>query len=344
MDDYGISVNAVRETIQLIRQEALSSVSFMVNMAESEVCAAMPLPYKRKIVTSVHLNVLEGRCSSKAEDIGLMVNGNGNFKLSWLKILMKSKNKEFRSQLKKEFCSEIDRYCQLLGLNEGGEPLRLDSYQHVHMIPRVFCILCELAESGKYRIEYNHRMKSKGKYITFEEILLMLLIVQLSMLVLANIIKVTDCLNHDASTAICHGVEIWRNWDLFLPDFVSSSTLELDCASFFAAPLYLVSGNLGLSLALIHICTGGFLLAALLLFTPHRQGELQYINMLFFSADQYEIRLICLLCLFYLTTYCGSRMCKKYITVAIITALVFSYRVIRGCLCYGSNLNAVSSI
>lgn len=152
-DDYGISVNAAKETIQLIEQEALTSVSVMVNMAESELCASMLLPYKEKILASVHLNILEGQCCCDSKDIGMLVDINGNFKLSWMDILMKSGSKTFRKQLKLEFTSQINRYCQMMGIEEG-EALRLDSHQHIHMVPGVFRTLCQLAEESKYRMEY----------------------------------------------------------------------------------------------------------------------------------------------------------------------------------------------
>src|SRR5699024_10081333 len=83
-----------------------------------------------------------------------------------------------------------------------------------------------------------------------------------------------------------------------------------------AAPIYMVTNNLGLSLASIHAVfyfivvwilhdiaknlrasTSQFLFSVLLLFTPYSVGQVEWANMLFVGVAQYEFRVIVLLML-----------------------------------------------
>lgn len=64
-------------------------------------------------------------------------------------------------------------------------------------------------------------------------------------------------------------MEMWKN-GIFLEDFsFYSSSLEIDCIGFFAAPIYLLTKNLGLSMALCHGI--GYLVIAYLLFDITKQ-------------------------------------------------------------------------
>lgn len=144
-------------------------------------------------------------------------------------------------------------------------------------------------------------------------ILLCLVIIQFFLIVYVNLIHTVDMLDYDSALAFRHSVEIWKN-GLFLEDFNYFSTLEIDNAAFFAAPLYILTGHLSTSMTVSHIIfylaiafvlgdifkkinanKSKYLIALLLIFTPYTFGQLEWANMLFLMVGQYEFRVIVLL-------------------------------------------------
>ncbi|MBQ7766463.1 MAG: hypothetical protein IJ397_06455 [Lachnospiraceae bacterium] len=143
--------------------------------------------------------------------------------------------------------------------------------------------------------------------------LLVLLFAQCLAIFLFNLLQTEDYLFLDNALAIRHGVEMWRN-GLFLDGYHYYSTMEIDNAAFFAVPLYFLTGNLGLSLGIIHvilyvICAfliysvfknAGYdtkygFLATFLLFTPFVIQGLDWGNMLFITVGQYQFRVMVML-------------------------------------------------
>lgn len=154
------------------------------------------------------------------------------------------------------------------------------------------------------------------KYNVQRVLLIVLLALQFLLVISINVFKSEQMLGFDSSLAIRHSVEMWKNKNIFLDNFQYFSTIEIDNAAFFAAPLYLLSGNLGVSLAVVHallyivtflVCCDIFknlkmnvmcgALATALIFSPYAVGELEWSNMLFFVIGQYEFRIIVMLLL-----------------------------------------------
>lgn len=184
-------------------------------------------------------------------------------------------------------------------------------------------------------------MKGIKNNVTYSRIMLLLLAFQLILLSYCNFVRVPYRFDHDAAVAVRHAVDMWREGTIFLPDFICSSTFEIDCVSFFAAPLYILTGSLGFSLGVVHIIVGcialfyifGIIrnlrlpleycaLAALLVFTPYAQGQTSYVNMLFYSVGQYEFRMICMLSLLFLLGWDRGKS-KLYYAAAAISAMFF---------------------
>lgn len=130
---------------------------------------------------------------------------------------------------------------------------------------------------------------------------------------LFNLFQTERYLFFDNALAIRHGIEMWRN-GLFLDGYNYFSTMEIDNAAFFAVPLFFLTNNLGLSLAIVHLLlyilcvyliysifkNGGYdtkygLVAAFLLFTPYVIAGLDWGNMLFVTVGQYEFRVMVML-------------------------------------------------
>lgn len=116
-----------------------------------------------------------------------------------------------------------------------------------------------------------------------------------------------DC---DAAKVFTNVVEMWRTGSLVIPGWSYLTTMELDCATLLALPLYGLTGNVltafrAVSVALpflwaalvIWLCgrlgaerTTGCAAAALVIM-PYAFGMLDYWNMLFFGAAQYTVKL-----------------------------------------------------
>ena len=149
------------------------------------------------------------------------------------------------------------------------------------------------------------------------KILALLAIMQFCAVAYVNFTMSYDLLDMDASLAMRHATEMWKH-GLFLKEFAYVTSMEIDAATFFAAPIYLLIGNLNIALGITHsilyllivwllydisrnlsvnVGKNGFLLSVLLCFTPYasKPGYLDWSNMLFFCGGQYEFRVICML-------------------------------------------------
>ncbi|MGI0530113.1 ChbG/HpnK family deacetylase [Treponema socranskii] len=103
---------------------------------------------------SVHLNFMEGACIAGKENVPHLVDENGYFNVSWLKLLLWSYVPVLRGKIKKELSLEIIFQTQRLidcGLIDK-EHLRFDSHQHPHMIPVVFDSLLDAIEEKNGRL------------------------------------------------------------------------------------------------------------------------------------------------------------------------------------------------
>ena len=171
--------------------------------------------------------------------------------------------------------------------------------------------------------------------------LLSLVILQFIAIFFINFTKTRQMLGFDSSLAIRHTVEMWKN-GLFLKDFNYFSTLEIDNVAFFAAPIYILTGKLNVSIAIVHIIfyliivyiiydlfknvqgkNINFLIAILILFTPFSYGELDWANLIYVMVGQYEFRIIVLLLMMDTIILSASDDYKKnkFILLVCVTAM-----------------------
>ncbi len=154
--------------------------------------------------------------------------------------------------------------------------------------------------------------------------------VQLLIIFCCNYFKAFDMLDYDSAMAVRHAVEMWRNGTIFLKDFNYTTSMEIDCAAFLAAPVYLLTGNYGLGIAGAHLLLDGIaayliyrilknlnvayefrMLGILLIFLPYKYGQLEWSNMIFLSVGQYEFRVISVLFLFLMLS-CKDKWNKRF--------------------------------
>ena len=175
-----------------------------------------------------------------------------------------------------------------------------------------------------------------------QKLLIVLVIIQFGVIIFINLTKTKQMLGYDSSLAIRHAVEMWKN-GLYLKDFQYFSTMEIDNVAFFAAPIYILTGKLNVSIAIMHIVfyiiiagilydicrnTQGkkinYLLAILLFFTPFSFGELEWANLIYLMVGQYEFRIIVLLLIIDTILMCSSNALKqiKFIALVCVTSIM----------------------
>lgn len=157
-DDFGESVHASRDILDCILAGKLNSISVLCNMSCFEACVDMyrkELPnFPGKILISVHINIMEGSCLCDSETIPDLVNKEGHFSSSWEKLFLRSflpGRKKLKEQLKAEMKAQI---LTLRKAFPEMEKLRIDSHQHIHMIPAAASALAEVLKEEKWEAEY----------------------------------------------------------------------------------------------------------------------------------------------------------------------------------------------
>lgn len=147
-DDYGLFPAQSKRILDCFDNGVLNGTSVMPNSEFLPECLKL-LP-DAGLSLSVHLNLMEGRCVAPKEDLDLLVNEDGVFSVSFLRLLLcglTGKRERYKHQLKRELRAQIQALLPLFA--QLGQPLRLDGHAHWHMLPVVFDALMEvIAEDG----------------------------------------------------------------------------------------------------------------------------------------------------------------------------------------------------
>ena len=144
-----------------------------------------------------------------------------------------------------------------------------------------------------------------------ELILIITLIVQGLFIFYMNFFAFDKILNFDGMNLMLHAVEMWNNKTPFITGWVETTTLELDCATLIAAPVYGFTKNIIISFGIANMIylfyfvlvvkqlfkyagyEKKFLLLALsVILVPYTVGMVEYFNMLFFQGAQYSVKVL----------------------------------------------------
>ena len=142
-DDFGMSQDFNRAVLVGYSDGFLRSASICANGPSFESAVNEILPECQNLSLGVHLNIIEGKSLTHCP---LLTDDNGDFNNGYLSLILKSQNKEFLSQVEKEFRKQIEK------VKEVASPDHIDSHVHVHAIPPIFKIACKLAK--EYGIPY----------------------------------------------------------------------------------------------------------------------------------------------------------------------------------------------
>jgi len=149
-DDFCFSKEISEDILDCYREGTLHGISIMPNSPQFHECMKM-LEGITDLKKSIHFSISEGPCVADKNDVSLLVDEKGMFKLSFFKLLMMSlgpKKKELGRQLKCELKAQFDKAYPYL------DTVDIDSHVHYHMIPIVFGTLIDIAEESDKEIGY----------------------------------------------------------------------------------------------------------------------------------------------------------------------------------------------
>lgn len=133
-DDFGISKGVNAAIVKAHREGILNSASLMINQkyAAEAVKLAKEMP---ELEMGLHVNLTNEYPAASAQEIPLLVDGQGKFKNGFVNLLLLSffKPRQLRQQVEIEMRAQIAKY-----LTTGLPLQHLDSHRHVHMIPQIF--------------------------------------------------------------------------------------------------------------------------------------------------------------------------------------------------------------
>ncbi len=139
-DDFGLCEPVNNAVAEAHTEGVLTSATIMANMpaAGEAVKIAKRLP---GLGVGVHLNLSEGPPVSKDSGIACLLNSDGEFTLSAFKLSVLSiGGHKIRNAIRTELAAQIQWV-----LDKGLTPTHLDSHNHIHSLPPIFPIVCELA-------------------------------------------------------------------------------------------------------------------------------------------------------------------------------------------------------
>ncbi|MDY3708322.1 ChbG/HpnK family deacetylase [Treponema berlinense] len=162
-DDFALSEKSDRDILQLCSEGKLDSISIIPNLECFETAVAKFLSVQeesdKKILVSVHLNFMEGKCCAEKSLLPDLIDSEGFFTASWGKLFIWNyipfMRKKIKIQLKTEILAQIKKCIAANVIDKNA--IRIDSHQHPHMIPLVFEALKEAVlelENDGCKIEY----------------------------------------------------------------------------------------------------------------------------------------------------------------------------------------------
>lgn len=153
-DDFGMFPTQSRRILDCHENGILNGVSVMPNSDYLEECLEMLQPIRKNIAVTIHLNIIEGRSICPPEEVPLLTDRNGIFRVPFGNLLLHSflpGRRAYRDQLKKELRAQI--YAVKAFLYENT-PLRIDGHAHYHMLPVVFDALMDVIREENLKVSY----------------------------------------------------------------------------------------------------------------------------------------------------------------------------------------------
>ena len=164
-----------------------------------------------------------------------------------------------------------------------------------------------------------------------------ILVLQIAVLCYFNLTHIIYIQDDDVAKLFRHTMEMWDERTLFIPNWSYITTGEQDCAALLAIPFYALTRNIYLAFGLSNIVnifvyvyiinrllksvgvSETFrIIACLLVLFPYKFGQLDYLNMMFFSGGQYAYKVLLPL-VFLELVYENEKARRKPVQICILT-------------------------
>jgi predicted glycoside hydrolase/deacetylase ChbG (UPF0249 family) len=139
-DDFGMSNAFNKAVVEGYNKGFLTSASICANGPAFDSAVLEIIPECPDLGIGVHLNIIEGKSLQDFKQTGSLTDLNSNFNNSYLKLIYLADNSWFLEQVEREFRVQIEKVLKY------KKPDHLDSHVHVHAIPKIFEITCQLAQ------------------------------------------------------------------------------------------------------------------------------------------------------------------------------------------------------
>lgn len=150
-DDYGMTEKSCGRIEECVKNGVLNRISIFPNTPLSDIKER--IKYINASL-SAHINLVEGKPVSPAENVSLITDKRGYFRYSFIGLLALSlspERKELERQIYTEISAQLARWSTEIA---PGKPLEIDSHQHTHMIPLIFKILMRVIKDKGYDVKY----------------------------------------------------------------------------------------------------------------------------------------------------------------------------------------------
>ncbi len=150
-DDYGMTEKSCGRIEECVKNGVLNRISIFPNTSLSDIKDR--IKYINASL-SAHINLVEGKPVSPAENVSLITDKRGYFRYSFIGLLALSlspERKELERQIYTEISAQLARWSTEIA---PGKPLEIDSHQHTHMIPLIFKILMRVIKDKGYDVKY----------------------------------------------------------------------------------------------------------------------------------------------------------------------------------------------
>lgn len=147
-DDFGYSKEINEAIKQASEAGIMTSASLMANMKAFDNAVYEIYPKIEYIDIGFHFNLTEGESLS---GLKLLCNNKGLFNNGFISLLSKANNKKVLQAIEQEFRMQIEKVLKVVNISH------IDSHRHVHAIPQIFNLVCNLAK--EYNIRYIRTQK-----------------------------------------------------------------------------------------------------------------------------------------------------------------------------------------
>ncbi len=149
-DDYGMNDTVSKHIKECVDAGAINTVSIFPNFDSVDL---EDLTKDNNLRISLHLNLVEGKCMAKPDEVSLIADQDGNIKHTFGGLLKLGifKRGEFERQIEKEIKAQVVYWKKRL---PEGKGFCIDSHQHTHMIPAVFKTLVKVLREEEIDIRH----------------------------------------------------------------------------------------------------------------------------------------------------------------------------------------------